>query len=413
MSERPAGTILIISQVYVPDPTSVGQHMHDAAAELARRGHRVVVLASARGYGDPSQRYPKRETRDGVDIRRLPLASFGKSSVAIRLLGGFLFTAQAVVRGLFTRKLSGILVSTSPPMAPLAGVAINLLRRRPVTYWAMDINPDQMIAMGLTRAGSWPAKLFDAMNRMILRRASAIVALDRFMADSLREKASIDDRLTILPPWPHEEADAPLAHEDNPFREEQNLSGKFVIMYSGNISPAHPLTTILEAARRLQDDQDLLFLFVGGGLGKAEIERYQREHGLSNVRLLPYQPLERLRYSLSAADVHLVSMGPEMVGIVHPCKVYGALAVARPVLLLGPAKSHIGELLGEHGIGWQVEHGAVDEAERAIREMRAAGADELTRVGERAQALIRTRLSKPELRGRFADVVEEALGFRR
>ena len=84
----------------MPDPASVGQHMHDAAREMARRGYRVVVYASARGYDEPSRRYPRRETLDGVEIRRLPFASFGKGSLRARLLGGISFLAQATLRAL-------------------------------------------------------------------------------------------------------------------------------------------------------------------------------------------------------------------------------------------------------------------------------------------------------------------------
>src|SRR5262245_27131415 len=99
-----------MSQVYVPDPTSVGQHMHDAAKELAARGYYVKVLTSARGYEDPSVKYPKYEVRDGVNIRRLPLSSFGKSSILIRLIGGIIFTLQCALHGLFQRNLKHIVV---------------------------------------------------------------------------------------------------------------------------------------------------------------------------------------------------------------------------------------------------------------------------------------------------------------
>src|SRR5690554_2728890 len=119
-------TILVLSQVYVPDPTSVGQHMHDAAKELARRGHEVCVLTAARGYEDPATRYPKRQNLDGVNIRRLPLSSFGKSSILIRLVGGISFTLQCIVHGLFIKNLQHIVVSTSPPMCPLAAVVLNM-----------------------------------------------------------------------------------------------------------------------------------------------------------------------------------------------------------------------------------------------------------------------------------------------
>src|SRR5204863_7909491 len=111
-------------------------------------------------------------------------------------------------------------------------------------------------------------------------------------------------------------------------------------MYSGNHSPSNPLATLLHAAVHFKDDPTLRFLFVGGGLGKKEVEAVIAEHQLMNALSLPYQPLADLRYSLSAADIHVVSLGLDMVGIIHPCKIYGAMAVAKPTLSFGPRPSH-------------------------------------------------------------------------
>ncbi len=83
---------------------------------------RVRVLTSARGYADPSARYPARERLDGVDVRRLGWGSFGKGSLGARAAGGLFFLARAFLRGLFAPRPARILVSTSPPMAPLAGL---------------------------------------------------------------------------------------------------------------------------------------------------------------------------------------------------------------------------------------------------------------------------------------------------
>jgi len=409
------GTVLIISQVYVPDPASVGQHMHDAAAELAARGYRVVVYASGRGYDDPSRKYAQREILDGVDVRRLPLSSLGKGSIAARLLGGGIFLAQAVARGLFTRGLRAVMVSTSPPHAPLAGVFLGLVRRVPLTFWAMDINPDQMIAMGKTTATSLPARMFDWMYRLTLRRSRAVVPLDRFMSERLERKldpagrAALAAKTELLPPWAHDDHVEPIPHESNPFRAEHGLDGKLVVMYSGNISPAHPLDTVLHAAERLRDEDGLVFLFIGGGLQKQKIEEWAREKNLSNVRTLPYQPLERIKYSLSAADIHLVSMGNEMVGIVHPCKGYGALAVARPILLLGPKASHIGEIVENPGgepVGWQIDHGDVDAAVELLRRLNRERPAELADMGRRALQLSRGPFDPRQMKRRFADILE-------
>ena len=399
-------TILVISQVYLPDPASVGQHMHDAAAELVRRGYRVVVYSASRGYDDPSQKFPRRETLDGVIIRRLSLSSLGKKSIKIRLLGQSFFLMQVMLRGLFTRQLGRILVSTSPPMASVAAVFIRFFRRVPITFWAMDINPDQVVAMGHAREESLMVRVFDTLNRAILKRARGVVALDRFMAERLEAKAPVGDRMVITPPWPHENVLEPVAHSENPFRKEQGLDENFVVMYSGNISPAHPVETVLEVARLMKDHDRLVFLFIGGGNGKKRIDEFIAEHHLTNVRTLPYQPLETIKYSLSAADVHLVSMGAEMVGIVHPCKIYGAMTVARPILLLGPRESHAGELLEKFRMGWQVDHGNVDGARQTLEKMAATGEAELAQMGVRGREGIQQQLSMKLLCDRFCDVVE-------
>ena len=390
----------------MPDPAAVGQHMADAAQELARRGHRVVVMTSDRGYDDPSIRYPRRETLGGVEVRRIPLTSFGKRSIAVRLLGGVSFTIQAIARSLFLRPLDAIVVSTAPPMASVAAVVIGALRRAPIKYWVMDLNPDQSIALGVVRARSLMARVFDRLNRLVLRRASDVVVLDRFMAERVNRKLDVLPKLTIIPPWPHEDHLEEVRHEDNPFRHRHGLDDKLVVMYSGNHGPSNPITTVLQAAKRLTDKPDVVFLFVGGGVGKAEVDVSVGP----TIRSLPYQPLDQLRYSLSAADVHLVTVGDAVVGIVHPSKVYGALAVGRPILLLGPEQSHVGEMIRNHDIGWRISHGDVDGAEAMLRRIADTPVAELAAKGTRARALVSTLLGKVELCGRFCDVVERGVG---
>ena len=404
-----ARTLLIVSQVYIPDPASVGQHMHDVAAEMVRRGWRVVVLASARGYEDHSTKYLSREHIDGVEVYRLPLSSFGKASIAARLVGGVTFLFLATLRALLSGRVERILISTSPPMAGIAGVFLSVIKRAELKYWAMDINPDQLVAVGTIAEKSIPAQIFDWMNRRLLIRSSDVIALDRFMLATLARKAPIGEKSAIIPPWPHiDQVDEPLPHAENRFRREHKLAGQFVVMYSGNLSLAHPITTILEASARMAERPDVLFLFVGGGLGRAEIEAFIEEHEPKNIKLLPYQPISTLRHSLSAADVHLVSMGDEMVGIVHPCKIYGAMAVGRPLLTLGPRSSHVSDILNQVDVGKQVEHGDVDATVAAIQEFLDLSEVDRRRMGERAQRAIRDRFSRSKLCGDFCDVIERS-----
>ena len=152
-------------------------------------------------------------------------------------------------------------------------------------------------------------------------------------------------------------------------------------------------------------------MFIGGGGGKKEVaDRIAK--GVKNIRSLPYQPLDSIRYSLSAADLHVVSIGNDVVGIVHPCKVYGAMAVSRPILLLGPNPCHVSDLIAGNSLGWHVSHGNVDGACEVLKTAVNAPREELRAMGGRAGELVRTGLSRDFLCGAFCDVLERGLKAR-
>lgn len=399
--------LLLISQVYVPDPAAVGQYLAEAAEALAERGWEVIVLSADRGYDDPSQRFHSREQSGGVSVRRLPASSFGKASIAHRLAAQLSFCVQSFLRGLFTSRLEAVLVSTSPPMIGIVGWALARLRGKPVVYWAMDINPDQAVVLGQMKPGAPFVRLLEWSNRRILSRASEVIALDRYMAETLSRKISDREQpVRVVPIWPMEGHLERVEHADNPFRREHGLEGKFVVMYSGNHSLAHPLDTLLEAAWQLRDDPRLVFLFIGGGAGKQAVDALIAERCPANIRSLPYQPLDQIKYSLSAADVHVVSMGNPMVGLVHPCKFYGAMALAKPVLLLGPAACHIGEVVQEHGCGWVVDHGDTDEAVRLLTSLPDLPAETLEEMGTAGRRLVEGAYGKAALVERFCDLFQ-------
>jgi colanic acid biosynthesis glycosyl transferase WcaI len=399
-------SLLVISQAYVPDPASVGQHMADVAQTMASRGYEVVVMTSRSGYENHHIKFASRERLGGVDIVRFPLSSFGKRTIAHRLLGQILFLIQTISRGVFTRRLTGILVSTSPPMASSAALIIGFVRRVPVFYWLMDLNPDQMIALGKVQSRSPLVVAMKWLNCAIFSRADKVIVLDRFMAERVSRQYKTKRQMVILPPWPHVEVLEDIPSSENPFVKKHNLQGRFVVMYSGNHSPSSPITTLLQVALRMQDDPRFLFMFVGGGHGKRAVDEAIANERPTNIISLPYQPLSEIKYSLSAADLHVVTLGNEMPGIIHPCKIYGALAVGRPVLLIGPRHSHAGDLIDRHQIGWQVKHGDVSATIALLKEILELPSAARFQIGQRARAAVRERYSQEHLCNAFCDDLE-------
>ena len=399
--------LLIINQVYIPDPAAVGQYVADVAEEMARRNWDVKVLTSNRGYDDPHIKYPRCEVLSGVSIHRLPLSSFGKRSILIRSLAGFSFIIQCSFIGLLKRNIDRILVSTSPPFSPLAAVFIKIVRKTPITYWAMDINPDQMIQLGQISGGSILTRFLNRLNQTILKTADSIITLDESMAKRIKITKDVSKKTSVINPWPLQGYIENIRHAENHFRKKYGLEDKFVFMYSGNHGITNPLETILQAALELRDYPDIIFIFIGGGVKKQVVDVFIQYIACSNIISLPYQPLSSIKYSLSAADIHVVSIGNEVVGIVHPSKIYGAMAVGRPILCLGPDKSYISDIINKYEIGWQVNHGDVDRMIETIKMIVSLPREQLYAIGKRSKELANTVYNKDILMNRVCDIIED------
>jgi colanic acid biosynthesis glycosyl transferase WcaI len=365
--------ITLINQTFYPDVVSSGQHLKDLAVRLAECGHEVTVVASRRAYDSPHKLFPKRETWRGIKIYRVSNTGFGKRSKLSRIIDFGTFILSCCWQLCWLPKPDLVVAMTSPPIISFIGALFARIRGGRFCYWVMDLNPDEAIAAGWLNPNSIATRVLERCSRFSLGSASKIVVLDEFMRDRILDKGIQEGKIAVIPPWSHDSEVRFDAVGRSDFRKAHGLEDKFVIMYAGNHSPCHPLDTILEAAKKLSGRLDIAFCFVGGGSEFARVKQFAREHQLAGVICLPYQPIEQLSGSLSAADLHVVVMGNPFVGMVHPCKIYNIMQVCAPLLYVGPRPSHISRILDEtdHGLCWaSVNHGEPDQVVRHILRMK-------------------------------------------
>ncbi len=336
---------LLLNQCFYPDVMATAQQLTDLAVGLTEAGHNVTVIASDRGYDDPSKRFPPRETWRGINIIRIGSLALGKKSKLRRAVNFASFLLNCSWQLLRAPRFDVVVALTSPPLISYLGSLFVRIKGGKFFFWVMDLNPDEAIAAGWLQENSLTGKTLAGFLKSSLDHADGIIALDHFMKSRIVAKGVRPELVTVLPPWAHDDQ----VHFDRQgreaFRREHGLTDSFVVMYAGNHSPCHPLQTLVDAARQLTDRSEVVFLFVGGGSEQEKVRQFAAQHGLDNVRCLPYQSSEKLSASLSAADLQIVVMGDAFVGIVHPCKLYNILRIGSPFLYIGPAESHVSEII--------------------------------------------------------------------
>ncbi|MDQ1469943.1 MAG: colanic acid biosynthesis glycosyl transferase WcaI [Bryobacterales bacterium] len=414
-------SILILNQAFYPDVVSTAQHASELATALSERGHKVTAVCSARRYDDPAVNYISRETWEGVMIRRIWSSGFGKKARWRRAADFGTYLLNCVWQVLLIPRHDVVIALTSPPMISFVAALLVRLKGGKLIFWAMDLNPDEAIAAGWLSPDSLSWRILNGMLVYSIHASIKIIALDRFMAARLRDKGAHWDKVEILPPWSHSREVFNDAEGRRKFRATHGLDDKFVVMYSGNHSPCHPLTTLLNAALELREETGIVFTFVGGGSEFQGVRDFAARHTLSNIRTVPYQPLEELSASLSAADLHTVVMGDPFVGMVHPCKIYNILTLGTPVLYIGPGESHIadmGESAPSSNWFYEARHDDLRGVVESIREARASHSLEISDEKLLAERFSRDALVDPHVKiiesaGQLSPALAPAEGGRR
>lgn len=381
--------VLFINQFYAPDAAATAQMLADLCTGLSSRGVEVVVVCSRTAYSASSAqaagpRVPPGKYPPLVQVARVPALGFTRKSLLTRAASYLSFLGSAAVRSLFGKRPDVVVTLTTPPFVGLIGALLKRLRGCRFVLWSMDLYPEVAIAARALRPNSLAARLAGHVAKVIYRESDTVVALGPFMRQRILDYGVRPEQVRVIHNWADGRRIRPVPHEQNDFRTEIGLARQFVVMYSGNMGLGHRFDTVLHAAQALRERSHIRFVFIGEGPRRKEIVDRVEDSGLSNALLLPYQPRHDLARSLSAADVHLVSLRDDMQGLVVPSKIYGILAAGRPSILIGGDENEIAAIIQEHGCGSVVHEGDV----RALTEAILALADSSGRrqaMGRRAR----------------------------
>jgi colanic acid biosynthesis glycosyl transferase WcaI len=346
--------VLLISVNFAPEPTGIGKYSGDMAAWLAAHGHDVRAVAALPYYPmwkvhaaySPS-RY-RRESWRGVDVWRAPLwvpARPGGWARVLHLMSFAVTSFPLILRQIIWRPDLVLTVAPALVCAPSAWLVARLCGAESWLH-IQDFEVDVAFQMGLLR-GALLKRIVLRMERSLLRRFDTVSTISRRMIELLIRKGVPAERTRYFPNW----VKIAESHSstDVAYRAELNIGRDTVVaLFSGTLGGKQGLTVIPDAARLLASRKDVVFVICGDGLLKPRLEAAIAD--LSNIRLLPLQPIERLAEFLSMADIHLLPQSPGAADLVLPSKLSGMLASGRPVIATCQPGTEIADIVSNCGL---------------------------------------------------------------
>ncbi len=408
--------VLMLTLVYGPDTVSTANMMTDIAQGLQTAGHEVTVLTSVPHYNPSAQvradpkfnaswRRPVTESREhGVRVLRvfMPLK---RHKVWARGFDYLLFQFMTTLLGLFFVKRPDIVFVTSPPITlGLSGILLSRLCGGAFIYDVRELWPDVPVRMGLFR-NPLLVRFVYALEAFVYRQAAAISTIARSFQHTLVKRGVPRDKLHFTPNFVDVDFIHPT-HRENEFAREHGLKDAFVVLYAGNVGLTQGLEILIDAAADLSPDDRVQFLVVGDGAGRAGLERAVARSGLTNFRMLPFQPSCRVNEMYAAADVCVAPLRRGFSYDTVPSKIYTAMAAGRAVVACAETDTETAVLLREAAAGTCVtpeSRAALTEAIRALR----VDLETATELGAAGRKWIENHYSSEAVIGAYDRVVRD------
>jgi colanic acid biosynthesis glycosyl transferase WcaI len=365
--------ILLYSANYAPEPTGIGKYSGEMVEWLTKQGHEVRVVAAppyypdwkvAKGYSWPPY---QKERIFGALVWRAPLWVPRQPGGLKRVLhlASFALTSMPLMLRQVAWK-PDLVVTVAPAFvcAPMGHLTARLSQAKSWLH-VQDFEVDVAFGMGFLKGGGLLHKFALAVERSVMKRFDVVSSISAKMVERLALKGVSPAATQMFPNWVNVNNICPLEGV-SPYREALNIpAGAKVVLYSGTLGAKHGLNIIPEVAKHLAHRADVFFVICGEGVMKPELVRATQ--GMSNVRMLPLQPLEKLNELLGMANIHILPQCAGAEDLVLPSKMTGMLSSGRPVVATCTPDSELGRVVSF--CGRVTPPGNVDALAQAIDEL--------------------------------------------
>lgn len=331
---------MIYAHYYYPDVASTGQILAELSEGMLDAFDITVICVVPSYSGKIKEKYKKnriyKEAHNGVNLIRVRVPEFDKKNKISRIKNLLAYFMNSIIATIKLDKFDYIYSISQPPiLGGTLGVIGKFLKGGKFIYNIQDFNPEQTMAVGYSK-NKLILNLAMFLDKWNCKKSDKVIVVGRDMQETLNErfKNKKVPNNVFINNWIDEKEVYPIvSHEEiDNFKCKYELNDKFIIMYSGNIGLYYDLENIIKVIGKFKDREDVVFAFVGDGSVKEKIEKYSIQNNLNNVKFIPYQPKEKLKYSLNSADVHWVVNAKGIKGVSVPSKLYGVMAVGKPVL---------------------------------------------------------------------------------
>lgn len=401
--------------MYAPEMGAPTSRLTSLAKGLVKAGNEVTVATGMPNYpsGTVYDGYRKKlwmtEELDGVRIVRSHYLTCPRNQNKWIQLLSYLSFLPAVFFSCMRAGKADVVIVSSPPIFPICvGIVVSFIKRAKLVFDLRDLWPDEIVACGGASAGSIPVRMIGLVERLGYRCSNAVFCTTESFKDRVTQRGARANDTYVIPNGADTTLFRPIASARSAIRTGHGVEEKTVVMYSGAIGLKHGLDVVIDAAEKLRQDDDIVFVFVGNGAAREHLEAEVAKRNLSNVQFWGERPLEEIPAMLSAADICITSLLPEpYLECILAVKIFEYMACGKPVAASVAGES--GRVVTESGAGLVTPPGDGQQLADAIRKL-WQDRDHRNACSKAGPEFIESRFSRSAIAEQAADILKSRFG---
>jgi colanic acid biosynthesis glycosyl transferase WcaI len=350
---------LLLYHFMHPDQNVSAQHFSQLGQSLAELGYSIYAWPSNRTRAGGT-RLDTAETISNIEYERVNRFDFNQSRGIGRIFNSFVVITVWIFRFLvYRKKFDAIILGTDPIFSYVAIPFFKLINPNiRILYWVFDLHPEGTIAEG-AKIPAFILKTIKLLAKYSYASADYVIPLSECMQNKLEKNYGDLNIHNLIAPWAIEEDF--VASENDIEMERQLLFGdcRIAILYSGNYGKCHDLDPLITLAECAKADGRFGFCIAGNATSDAQVLKKIKSKSLTNIKLAEMVPYEKLPARLKAADLHFVSVKSGFSGVVVPSKMFGALAMDKPVIVSADEDCSLGNLAELHKCGFYLNQSKI------------------------------------------------------
>ncbi|KAF0135178.1 MAG: group 1 glycosyl transferase [Candidatus Saganbacteria bacterium] len=345
--------ILILSESFPPETKSASTLFFELAESLVKNGYSVNVITRMPRYNIASginlENIPNEEIISGVKVTRKNILPLARNIPIIRGFEHFLLAIIFFWAGLFQEKFDLILVYSPPLPLGIAGYWLSKIKKCPVIVNIQDLYPQTVIDLGLLK-NKLLIVISRQMESFIYRNSNALTVHSEGNKGYLVKIGANEEKVRVIDNWVDTSLIQP-GSKINDFSRKYGLDGKFIVSFAGVMGFAQGLEVVIQAADRLKDKKDIIFVLVGDGVKRLELVKMSESLGLKNVQFIPTQLRSIYPQVLNTSDICLVVLGQNLATPVVPGKMLSIMAAGKAILASMPENGDAPKIINSNNCG--------------------------------------------------------------